>query len=150
MRRPDVSLRSPRVVLSAAFALTAAIAACTPAFRNDVAGISASAQRDNRIYADTQVATAVAVLAGSTAPQYPSELRAAGVEGQLLAQFVVDTTGLVEPGSFKASNSTDARFTDAVKAALPGFRFSPALLANGRKVRQVVVQPFMFALAAKK
>ena len=150
MRRPIASFRSPRVVLSAAFALSAAIAACTPAFRNDVAGISASAQRDNRIYADTQVATAVAVLPESTPPQYPSELRTAGVEGQLLAQFVVDTSGLIEPGSFKASNSSDARFTDAVKAALPGFRFSPALLANGRKVRQVVVQPFVFALDTKK
>ena len=150
MRRPIASIRSPRVVLSAALAITAAIAACTPAFRNDVAGISASAQRDNRIYSEKEVATAVAVLPTAKAPQYPTELRASGLEGQLLAAFVVDTAGLVELTSFKASNSTDARFTDAVQAALPGFRFSPALLANGRKVRQQVVQPFMFALDAKK
>jgi protein TonB len=76
-------------------------------------------------------------------PKYPDELRAAKLEGQVLAQFVVDTTGHVEPATFKVLLSSHALFTQAVRDALPGMQFLPAEV-GGRKVRQLVQQPFVF------
>jgi TonB family protein len=76
-------------------------------------------------------------------PKYPDELRAAKVEGQVLAQFVVDTTGHVEPATFRVLLSSHALFTQAVRDALPGMQFLPAEV-GGRKVRQLVQQPFVF------
>ena len=64
----------------------------------------------------------------------------------MLAQFVVDTTGRAQPGSFKVLKSTHELFTLAVKNALPQMRFLPAEI-GGRKVKQLVQQPFAFAIA---
>ena len=65
----------------------------------------------------------------------------------MLVQFIVDTAGAVKLGSFKVLRHEDARFADAIRVAVPGFRFSPARLEDGRKVRMLVQQPFAFALA---
>jgi protein TonB len=66
------------------------------------------------------------------------------VEGEVLAQFVVDTTGHYEEGSFKVLKSSHELFTQAVRDALPQLRFNPAE-AGGAKVRQLVQQPFTFS-----
>jgi protein TonB len=72
-------------------------------------------------------------------------LRSAHLEGTVLAQFVVDTTGLVELSTFKVLSSTHELFTAAVKDALPAMRFTPAE-AGGMKVRQLVQTSFPFTL----
>ena len=77
--------------------------------------------------------------------RYPDELRTANIEGEVLAQFVVDTNGRYETGSFKALKSSHEKFTAAVTSALPNMRFNPAEI-GGRKVRQLVQQPFTFSL----
>jgi protein TonB len=82
---------------------------------------------------------------GGSSPRYPDILRSAGVEGEVLAQFVVDTTGHVENGSFKVLRSSHDMFVAAVRSALPGMRFIPAEV-GGRKVKQLVQQPFTFAI----
>jgi periplasmic protein TonB len=92
-----------------------------------------------------QVEKPVTQLGGS-APRYPDILRQAGVEGEVLAQFVVDTTGRAEMGQFKVLRTSHDLFSAAVKAALPSMRFIPAEV-GGRKVRQLVQQPFSFAIA---
>ena len=86
-----------------------------------------------------------ATLPGSASPAYPELLKASGVEGSVLAQFVVDTLGRVEPGSFKVLSSTHDAFGTAVRATLPRMRFLAAE-AGGRKVRMLVQQDFAFAL----
>lgn len=96
-------------------------------------------------YFDFQVEKPVAPLPGSAGPRYPDILRSGGVEGQVLAQFVVDTTGRVEVASFKVLRSDHAMFEQAVRSALPQMRFLPAEV-GGRKVKQLVQQPFVFAL----
>jgi hypothetical protein len=63
--------------------------------------------------------------------------------------FVVDTSGLVLPGSAKVARSTHQLFTEAVRTALPDMRFVPAEVA-GRKVRQLVQQAFVFAVAGSE
>lgn len=82
---------------------------------------------------------------GSGGPRYPRALRDAGVEGEVILQFVVDTSGRAEMSTVKAIRSSHADFTAAVVAHLPETRFSPAEV-EGRKVRQLVQMPFSFML----
>ena len=79
-------------------------------------------------------------------PRYPDILKSAGVEGSVTAQFVVDTTGRVELNTFKVLKTSHALFESAVRSALPGMRFIPAEVGN-KRVRQLVQQPFVFAIA---
>lgn len=97
---------------------------------------------DNQTYFAFQVEKAVSPLNNVT-PTYPGMLQSQGVTGQVIAQFVVDTTGRVENGSFKEIESSHDMFTQAVRNALPRMRFIPAEV-GGRKVRQLVQQPFQF------
>jgi protein TonB len=62
-----------------------------------------------------------------------------------VARFVVDTTGYVTRKSVTIERATNDTFADAVRTALPDMRFTPAEL-DGRKVRQLVEQPFVFAI----
>jgi protein TonB len=99
-------------------------------------------------YLEFQVEKAARLASGTSWPRYPAELRSAGVEGEVLVQFVVDTTGLYEPGTVKILQSSHELFTAAVRDALPSLKFSPAEI-GGRKVRQIVQQPFTFNIGHK-
>ncbi len=92
-----------------------------------------------------QVEKPVVPVPNSPQPRYPDILRSAGVEGEVMAQFVVDTTGRVEMNTFKVLKSSHDLFAAAVRNALPGMRFIPAEV-GGRKVKQLVQQPFQFAI----
>ena len=59
----------------------------------------------DQAYVDFQVEKAAAALPGSPAPVYPEQLKAAGVEGEALVQFVVDTLGRAELASLKGWSS---------------------------------------------
>ena len=96
-------------------------------------------------YFDFQVEKPVVMAPGAQGPAYPDMLRSAGIEGQVLAQFVVDTTGRAEMNTFKALKSDNDLFTTAVRNALQRMRFLPAEV-GGRKVKQLVQQPFQFSL----
>jgi protein TonB len=87
----------------------------------------------------------VVMLPGGAAPRYPESLRAAGVEGEVTAQFVVDTLGRADVTTLRILQSDHALFDDAIRSALPRLRFVPAE-ARGHKVRQLVQQPFRFGL----
>lgn len=93
-----------------------------------------------------QVDEQVRQLPGTGTLRYPDEMRQANRQGEVLTQFVVDERGIVDLSTFKALKSTDPAFTDAVRSALPTLRFSPARV-KGRVVKQLVQQPFTFALA---
>jgi periplasmic protein TonB len=102
-------------------------------------------EEDHGPYMEFQVEKPVAKIGGE-APEYPPSLRDSGIEGQVLAQFVVNESGRYEPGSLKILNSTNDAFTAAVKDALPRMRFSAAQI-GGKKVQQLVQMPFQFHLA---
>jgi periplasmic protein TonB len=99
----------------------------------------------DQTYFEFQVEKQVAPAPGNPGPRYPDMLRSANVEGEVLVQFVVDTTGRVEMSQFKVLKSSHDLFTNAVKQALTGMRFYPAEI-GGRKVKQLVQQPFNFTL----
>jgi TonB family protein len=102
--------------------------------------------REESVYFEFQVTKQVSPMPGNPAPRYPPDLRERGVEGEVLLQFVVDTTGKPIPGTLRALRSTDPAFTYEVTRVVPLMRFRPAELADGRRVRQLVQMPFQFAL----
>ncbi len=81
----------------------------------------------------------------SQGPRYPDRARRAEVSGAVLVAFVVDTTGKPDMRLVRVLGSTDLLFTDAVLSALPRMRFVPAEV-DGRKVRRLVEQPFVFTI----
>lgn len=97
-------------------------------------------------YFEFQVEKTVLGDPNNPAPNYPSMLQSAGVEGRVLAQFVVDVNGKADMSTFKVLESSHDLFTQSVRQALPRMRFFPAEI-GGKKVRQVVQQPFVFGLS---
>jgi periplasmic protein TonB len=86
-----------------------------------------------------------AAMAGSPSMAYPEVLRSAQVEGTVLASFVVDTSGYADLSTFTVLRSDHVLFTEAVRRALGRIRYLPAEV-GGRKVKQLVQQPFQFRL----
>lgn len=101
---------------------------------------------DGEPYAAEQVEKQVEAAPGNIPPRYPEALRNAGVEGKVIAQFVVDEAGRAEEGSVRFIRGDNVLFEDAVRTALRRMRFVPAEV-GGRKVRQLVQMPFVFALS---
>jgi outer membrane biosynthesis protein TonB len=100
-----------------------------------------------RVYNADEVDTAARVdSTGIAEPFYPDSLFAFNVGGEVVAQFVVDTTGLVLLDTFTAVSSTHPAFTEAVRRSLRRSKFRPAVLA-GHPVRQVMVLPYRFVVA---
>jgi periplasmic protein TonB len=93
-----------------------------------------------------QVEKQVSLISGSASPRYPEVLRMAGVEGKVVVQFVVDDEGRVEEKTLRFVRHDNPLFDEAVRTALARMRFAPAEVA-GRKVRQLVEMPFVFALS---
>lgn len=95
-------------------------------------------------FQESEVEKPVRLLAGS-GPRYPELLRASGVEGRVVAVFVVDEKGRAEMDSVRFVGDGNSLFQDAVRAALPRMRFVAAEIA-GQKVRQLVQMPFVFTI----
>jgi len=90
-------------------------------------------------------ASPVRALPNQPAPLYPDEMRKSGIQGEVLAQFIVDTRGHADMSTFKVLRATHEEFTYAVRIALPKIAFVPAELKQ-RKVRQLVQMPFHFCI----
>jgi TonB family protein len=101
----------------------------------------------NPVYSEDQVERRISMgPVRGPALRYPLRLKQRGIEGAVLAEFVVDTTGRAEMDTFKVLRSSDEQFTQAVRATVAELIFTPAEL-KGRKVRQLVQQPFTFTIA---
>ena len=144
--------RGPRITIAVAAMVVAGIAACSSHINDGIAGpkpaVANRAPDADRgtPYFEFQVTQAVRQIPGTGNLRYPDTLRMANVQGEVLAQFVVDTNGQFEPGSFKVLRSSHRMFTEAVQGAIPSMRFTPAEL-RGTRVRQLVQQPFTFSLS---
>ena len=102
------------------------------------------------IYTSDQVDTPAKLRnAASVEVPYPPSLFAAGVEGSVVAEFVVGADGELEPETFSIVSATHPLFVAAVSQALEQARYEPAL-KGGRRVRQLVHQPFSFVRRSDK
>src|SRR5512132_133013 len=100
------------------------------------------------VYTSEQVDDPAHLKGPSAAPTYPDSLWRAGIPGRVVAEFIVDSEGVIEPGSLRIASSTHPYFTSAVKAALDNAEFRPAQL-GGKPVRQIVQLPFVFSAEAR-
>jgi len=86
-------------------------------------------------------------IAGSCQPpSYPTLLRASQIEGRVILEFVVDTTGRIEPSSVNTISSSHSQFERAARQALMSCRYRPASF-NQQLARVLVRMPYTFALA---
>lgn len=96
------------------------------------------------VLAVTQVDEA-AIPIHQPAPRYPPVLQTAGVEGRVMVQFIIDTTGHMEPASFRVLESTNPGFNAAAEETLQKSVFRPARV-KGVPVRQRTVQAVVFKI----
>lgn len=95
------------------------------------------------VYTAEQVAVAAEAESGAVVVVYPPSLRAARVTGSVIAEFVVDTNGLVDASTIGFATSTHRAFSEAVRVALVNTAFRAAR-RDGAPVRQLVRQRFTF------
>lgn len=81
----------------------------------------------------------------SIAPAYPPEMQAQRIEGYVAVRFVVDTAGRVDLTTVQVMLASRPEFARAVRAALPGMKFTPARVGT-TPVRQLAEQMFRFQL----
>jgi protein TonB len=141
---PRIDINTPRIdatdVVSRPGDFSPGPIASVGSYRGGTGGSPA----DGHFRAD-QVEKQVTVVPGSAPPRYPEVLRNSGVEGRVIAEFVVDEHGRVEDASVRFARSDNSLFDDAVRVALRRMRFVPAEV-GGRKVKQLVQMPFVFTL----
>ncbi len=80
------------------------------------------------------------------APRYPPVLQAAGLEGRVLLEFIIDTAGHPEPASVRIIERSREGFDAAALETLARSLFRPARVA-GRTVRQRTLQWVVFRIA---
>ena len=97
------------------------------------------------IMTEIQVDSAVVRYEDSAAPPYPESLLKKRIEGSVIVQYVVDTTGRADTATFRIVWATHTDFATSVKRTLPLMRFHPAIM-NNHRVAQLVQQPFVFKI----
>jgi len=95
--------------------------------------------------------------AGNKAPGYPSELREAGVEGEVVVKLHVHRDGTVKGAKILRSSNTatgaeqqaaaDKAFKSAVIAAIKAWKYSPSKL-DGEPISVWIIVNFPFKLTA--
>ena len=78
-------------------------------------------------------------------PLYPDLLRQAGVQGRVVLEAVVDTTGRVLAQSISVVSATNTGFVAPARQALLATLFRPAMI-SGKPVRMLVLIPYEFAI----
>ena len=79
-------------------------------------------------------------------PRYPEMLRQAGVEGVVMLEFVIDTTGRVEEQNVKILQSTNRAFEAPAKNVIVRSLYRPGRV-RGVAVRVLVQQQIGFTIA---
>jgi protein TonB len=100
------------------------------------------------VYLESVVEERPDLLSGPQ-PQYPDLLRQAGIQGRVVVQAIIDTTGRAEPSSVKVIQSPNPGFDLAAKTAVLKALFRPARV-HGRAVRVLVNIPYDFKLSGRR
>lgn len=77
--------------------------------------------------------------------RYPDELRKARIEGTVIVEAKIDSSGRVDPVSIKIVDTPDPRFDEAAKDYVIRSRYR-AGRAEGKRVPMTVHVPVMFDL----
>jgi periplasmic protein TonB len=82
-------------------------------------------------------------------PQYPPLLKDAGIEGQVIIEFVVGVDGHPEPESFRVIESANKAFERPAREAILASVYRPGRM-RGQPVRVLVRQPVTFAITKNR
>ena len=120
----------------------------SPSVPTATTGATSQVDATQEVYYEFQVENPVRVVRDEPL-RYPPALRRAGVEAEFVLHFVVDTTGAVEPTSFRVVGRAegapplDSAFVAAAREAVLASQYTPASI-RGRRVRQIVQRPMIF------
>lgn len=78
-------------------------------------------------------------------PRYPEMLRQAGIEGSVVLEFVIDTSGRVEESSIKIIQSTNRAFEGPARDVIRRSLYRPGRV-RGQAVRVLVQQSISFTI----
>ena len=81
--------------------------------------------------------------------RYPRVMQHRGVEGAVVVQAVVDTTGRIERESVEVTRSTDSAFNQPAMQMIRGCIFRPGRV-GGRAVRVLIQLPLLFSLIGER
>ncbi len=98
----------------------------------------------NDVFLEAIVEEKPSVLSGPTL-QYPELLRQAGIQGRVMVQAVIDTTGRAEPNSVKILQSPNPGFDQSARTYVLKALFRPARV-HGRAVRVLIQIPIDFRI----
>jgi periplasmic protein TonB len=98
----------------------------------------------DQVYMEAVVEERPELLSGPQ-PVYPDLLRQAGVQGRVIIQAIIDTTGRAEPPSVKVIQSPNPGFDQPARQAVLRALFRPARV-HGRAVRVLVNIPYDFKI----
>jgi TonB family protein len=147
LARPTFTI--PDVIAPSSTALSDVLSRVSEELRTVAVGAPVGERRGGlstgEVHTAAEVERIVVPLAGNPAPPYPRSLANAGIAGEVLVRFVVDTAGRVEPPSVEIIRASHGLFGDAVRGWLKQTRYTPAR-AGGRAVRQLVEQHVGFSL----
>lgn len=101
-----------------------------------------------KAYTEVEVDSVAIPDPNGEAPVYPPTLLKMGIEGVVMASFVVDSTGRADVNTFHLLQDADPEFVTAVKTALGRMRYRPAMF-GGKRVNQLAEQRFSFRISAK-
>lgn len=114
-------------------------------FQFSLGDATAAAPQAPKVSSASPLDQQAAIAPGAVGPAYPPTLRAAGVQGSVVAQVIINADGTADMQSLKVLRSPDPLFTESVKTALAQMKFTPATV-KGRAVRQLMQLPFEFSL----
>jgi len=98
----------------------------------------------DQVYMESVVEERPEVLSGPQL-QYPDLLRQAAIQGRVLVQAIIDTTGRAEPQSVKVIQSPNPGFDQSAKNYVLRALFRPARV-HGRAVRVLINLPIDFKI----
>ena len=102
----------------------------------------------DQVYMEAVVEERPELLSGPQ-PVYPDLLRQAGVQGRVIIQAIIDTTGRAEPASVKVIQSPNPGFDQPARQAVLRALFRPARV-HGRAVRVLVNIPYDFKITGAR
>jgi protein TonB len=107
-------------------------------------GVAGGVEPAGEVYVEAVVEEKPELLA---APElrYPELLRQAGIQGRVVVQAVIDTTGRAEPSSIKIVRSPNPGFDEPARNWVLRAVFRPGRV-HGRAVRVLVEIPIVFRL----
>jgi len=138
---------SPRWKIGVVFPVISLLLACATGLGRlpEARAQATPAQGDSLTYTADQVDEPVQIIA-QPEPHYPKALQDSLISARVVLRFVVDTTGHVDPNSFRVVSTTHEGFVEAAQETMLKSIFRSARL-RGRPVRLWVQQAVGFRAA---